>query len=126
MFGRPEAAAAAETMFNCSGSQELYAKITPFLDVLGTSRWIGPEPEQAMMVKIIGNNMIHAAVEQCAPGDVLLVTTTSPCRDGLLGELLATSLRRRGVRGAVLTTGVRDVAELRELPFPVWSAMIAR
>lgn len=71
------------------------------------------------------NLMIHAAVEQCGPGDVLLVTTTSPCRDGLFGELLATSLRSRGVRGAVLTTGVRDVAELRELPFPVWSAAVS-
>ncbi|GAA3390723.1 4-carboxy-4-hydroxy-2-oxoadipate aldolase/oxaloacetate decarboxylase [Cryptosporangium minutisporangium] len=74
------------------------------------------------------NLMIHAAVEQCGPGDVLLVTTTSPCRDGLFGELLATSLRSRGVRGAVLTTGVRDVAALRALkapPFPVWSAAVS-
>ena len=71
------------------------------------------------------NLMIHAAVEQSAPGDILLVTTVSPCRDGLFGELLATSLRSRGVRGAVLTTGVRDVAELRALPFPVWSAAVS-
>ncbi|WP_035854495.1 4-carboxy-4-hydroxy-2-oxoadipate aldolase/oxaloacetate decarboxylase [Cryptosporangium arvum] len=71
------------------------------------------------------NLMIHAAVEQCADGDVLVVTTTSPCRDGLFGELLATSLRRRGVRGAVLTTGVRDVAALRAMPFPVWSAAVS-
>ncbi|GAA0276781.1 4-carboxy-4-hydroxy-2-oxoadipate aldolase/oxaloacetate decarboxylase [Cryptosporangium japonicum] len=71
------------------------------------------------------NLMIHAAVEQCGEGDVLVVTTTSPCRDGLFGELLATSLLRRGVRGAVLTTGVRDVAALRELPFPVWSAAVS-
>jgi 4-hydroxy-4-methyl-2-oxoglutarate aldolase len=71
------------------------------------------------------NLMIHAAVEQCAPGDVLVVTTVSPSRDGLFGELLATSLRSRGVRGAVLTTGVRDVAELRTLPFPVWSAAVS-
>ncbi|TQS41086.1 4-carboxy-4-hydroxy-2-oxoadipate aldolase/oxaloacetate decarboxylase [Cryptosporangium phraense] len=71
------------------------------------------------------NLMIHAAVEQCVPGDVLVVTTTSPCRDGLFGELLATSLRSRGVRGAVLTTGVRDVAALRALPFPVWSTSVS-
>ncbi|RLV48530.1 4-carboxy-4-hydroxy-2-oxoadipate aldolase/oxaloacetate decarboxylase [Nocardioides mangrovicus] len=71
------------------------------------------------------NLMIHAAVEQCAEGDVLLVTTTSPCTDGLFGELLATSLRSRGVRGAVLTTGVRDVAELRAMPFPVWSRAVS-
>jgi 4-hydroxy-4-methyl-2-oxoglutarate aldolase len=71
------------------------------------------------------NLMIHAAVEQCREGDVLVVTTTSPCRDGLFGELFATALRHRGVRGLVTTTGVRDVAELRELGFPVWSAAVS-
>ncbi|HEV2778967.1 MAG TPA: 4-carboxy-4-hydroxy-2-oxoadipate aldolase/oxaloacetate decarboxylase [Actinophytocola sp.] len=71
------------------------------------------------------NLMIHAAVEQCRPGDILVVTTTSPCTDGLFGELLATALRVRGVRGLITETGVRDVAELRALDFPVWSAAIS-
>ncbi len=71
------------------------------------------------------NLMIHAAVEQCREGDVLVVTTTSPCSDGLFGELFATALRHRGVRGLVTTTGVRDVADLRALGFPVWSAAIS-
>ena len=71
------------------------------------------------------NLMIHAAVEQCREGDVLVVTTTSPCRDGLFGELFATALRYRKVNGLVINAGVRDVADLRALGFPVWSAAVS-
>jgi 4-hydroxy-4-methyl-2-oxoglutarate aldolase len=71
------------------------------------------------------NLMIHAAVEQCQPGDLLVVTTTSPSSDGAFGELLATSLRHRGVVGLVTTGGVRDVAELHAMHFPVFSAAVS-
>jgi 4-hydroxy-4-methyl-2-oxoglutarate aldolase len=71
------------------------------------------------------NLMVHVAVEQCRPGDVLVVATNSPSSDGLFGELFATSLRSRGVCGAVLSCGVRDVAELREMGFPVWSTAVS-
>jgi 4-hydroxy-4-methyl-2-oxoglutarate aldolase len=71
------------------------------------------------------NLMIHAAVEHCQPGDVLVVTTTSACTDGAFGELLATALQRRGVRGLVTTGGVRDTSELQAMGFPVFSSAVS-
>ncbi|MFG2435627.1 4-carboxy-4-hydroxy-2-oxoadipate aldolase/oxaloacetate decarboxylase [Streptomyces sp. NPDC048508] len=71
------------------------------------------------------NLMIHAAVEQCGDGDVLVVTTTSPSTDGMFGELFATALQRRGVRGVVIDAGVRDTAELRAMGFPAWAAAVS-
>jgi 4-hydroxy-4-methyl-2-oxoglutarate aldolase len=70
------------------------------------------------------NIMIHAAVEVCQPGDFLVVTTTSESSDGMFGELLATSLARRGVVGLIIEAGVRDVSELTAMDFPVWSKAI--
>ena len=71
------------------------------------------------------NLMVHAAVEVCEAGDVLVVTTTAPSSHGMFGELLATSLMARGVRALVIDAGVRDTAELRAMGFAVWSQHVS-
>jgi 4-hydroxy-4-methyl-2-oxoglutarate aldolase len=90
--------------------------------------WAGASiagPAVTILAQPGDNWMLHVAIEQCQPGDIVVLGCTADNTDGMIGDLIATSLKARGVKGVIIDAGCRDVATLKEMGFPIWARAIS-
>lgn len=90
--------------------------------------WAGASiagPAVTILAQPGDNWMLHVAIEQCQPGDIVVLGCTTDNTDGMIGDLIATSLKARGVKGVILDAGCRDIVTLKEMGFPIWARAIS-
>ncbi|WP_341299325.1 4-carboxy-4-hydroxy-2-oxoadipate aldolase/oxaloacetate decarboxylase [Lysinibacillus sp. FSL H8-0500] len=105
------------TVYEAQGKQGIMnPRLKPIL-----SNKIIVGPAVTVICQAGDNLMIHAAIEVCKPGDILVITTAGDCVAGMIGELIVTALMKKGVQGVIIDSGIRDVRQLRALDFPVWT-----
>jgi len=101
-----------------------YQLMKPYMRPIWTGASIAG-PAVTILAQPGDNWMLHVAIEQCQPGDIVVLGCTTDNTDGMIGDLIATSLKARGVKGVILDAGCRDVATLKEMGFPIWARAIS-
>ena len=108
------------TVYEAQGKQNLIK--SDFMPILRDTMVVGPAV--TVTCQAGDNLMIHAAVEVCKPGDILVITTEGESLAGMIGELIVTALMKKGVQGVVIDSGIRDVRQIRNLGFPIWTRKV--